>query len=251
MAGKWYYSHEGTEYGPYSPKELRELVLAGKLLPTDLIGQRGRSRWTPAQKVRGLFPPKGILVTEKGRAKPGVMSPIPLANEPLPPEPRADLLFDLEPEPDDLPEAEASGIVTIVEPEPWYYRFLERYAKASLAGGVLCGILLGVLVLVWRLTAPDPEALMRSLLGPMGGLGNDLKQLNNEMKQLGIGDLGNLGGLNKTEDASDKVMWCIGTVLLPIITCAAIVLFAFLQAAVVLLVLDVGRSLRRRARLDA
>ncbi len=247
MVGKWYYSHDGTEYGPYSPKELRELVLAGKLLATDLIGQRGKPRWIPAQKVRGLFPPKGILVADKPRAKPVLTPPIPLADEPLPPEPPADLLFDLEPEPDDLHEIDAAGVVTIVEPEPWYYRFLERYAKASLPGGVLFGILMGILVLVWRLIAPDLESM---LMGPLGGLGDNLKQLGNEMKQLGLGDLGDLGPIGVPKAAPDtgaKVMWWVWTVLLPIITCTVIVLFAFLQAAVILLVLDIGRSLRRRA----
>ncbi len=252
MASKWYYSHEDREYGPFTPSELRQLAAAGKLLPGDLVGQRGRPNWVPAQRVRGLFPPMGIIQPAPApdlevRWQPGVTPPIPLAKEPLPPEPPADPLFGLELDSDDFLETEAAGLDQVAQvaqaPEPWFYRFLERYAKASIRGGVALGLLLGTLVLVWRLTAPKEEDLLRSLMGQLGG----------DLKALGLGDLGDvgdvggrkaLGGLRDKDDLGSKVMWWVWTVLLPIITTAVVMLFAFLQAAAILLVLDIGRSLR-------
>lgn len=45
MARKWYYSQNKQIAGPISSSELRDLVLANKLLPGDLVQEEGTNRW--------------------------------------------------------------------------------------------------------------------------------------------------------------------------------------------------------------
>ena len=55
MAEKWYYSREGQQRGPLTPSQIKELVAAGKLTPTDLIWKEGLESWIPASRLKGLF----------------------------------------------------------------------------------------------------------------------------------------------------------------------------------------------------
>ncbi len=55
MAEKWYYSREGQQRGPLTPTQIKELVAAGKLTPTDLIWKEGLESWIPASRLKGLF----------------------------------------------------------------------------------------------------------------------------------------------------------------------------------------------------
>lgn len=56
MAEQWYYSQEGQQRGPLTPSQIKELVAAGKLKPTDLIWKEGLESWIPASRLKGLFP---------------------------------------------------------------------------------------------------------------------------------------------------------------------------------------------------
>lgn len=55
MAGQWHYQQDGQHYGPVPAAELKRLVSAGKLAPTDLVRREGTERWVPAGQVKGLF----------------------------------------------------------------------------------------------------------------------------------------------------------------------------------------------------
>jgi hypothetical protein len=55
VAEKWYYSREGQQRGPLTPTQIKELVAAGKLTPTDLIWKEGLESWIPASRLKGLF----------------------------------------------------------------------------------------------------------------------------------------------------------------------------------------------------
>ncbi|MCA9092436.1 MAG: RDD family protein [Planctomycetaceae bacterium] len=53
----WHYAVDGRKLGPVSSADLRRLVLAKKLQPTDLVWKPGLPDWIPASKIRGLFAP--------------------------------------------------------------------------------------------------------------------------------------------------------------------------------------------------
>lgn len=55
-SGSWHYSTDGSQHGPISSAELKELARRGALGPTDLVWKAGMDNWIPASKVRGLFP---------------------------------------------------------------------------------------------------------------------------------------------------------------------------------------------------
>jgi ribosomal protein S27E len=55
MASQWYYMKGPVEFGPLSSQELRDRVKSGEIEATDLIRKAGMQKWTPAQKVKGLF----------------------------------------------------------------------------------------------------------------------------------------------------------------------------------------------------
>ncbi len=68
----WYYTQEGSQHGPVSLTELREMGASARLLPGDLIWQPGMESWTPASSVDGVI-------------SQSPHSPPPLAGPPSPP----------------------------------------------------------------------------------------------------------------------------------------------------------------------
>jgi len=57
MATKWFYEKDGTQLGPVSSNELRQLADNGDLEPTDLVWREGAPEWRPANSVKGLVFP--------------------------------------------------------------------------------------------------------------------------------------------------------------------------------------------------
>jgi hypothetical protein len=53
---RWYYVHAGRTFGPVTSRQLRNLALIWQLSPEDMVRERGRKDWTPADYVEGLFP---------------------------------------------------------------------------------------------------------------------------------------------------------------------------------------------------
>ena len=56
MAELWYYTNEGVQMDAAPLKELKRLVDAGTLKPTDMVWQDGMPRWIRASSVTDLFP---------------------------------------------------------------------------------------------------------------------------------------------------------------------------------------------------
>lgn len=56
MAELWYYTNEGVQMDAVPLKELKRLVDAGTLKPTDMVWQDGMPRWIRASSVTDLFP---------------------------------------------------------------------------------------------------------------------------------------------------------------------------------------------------
>jgi hypothetical protein len=58
----WYVARQGQRYGPFTPKQLRQLVADGWLQPEHLLWQEGLPQWVPARASRGLFPAAKVPV---------------------------------------------------------------------------------------------------------------------------------------------------------------------------------------------
>lgn len=51
----WFVLHQNKEQGPFSPKQLKELVAKGVIRPEIEVRLGNQGVWTPAAKVKGLF----------------------------------------------------------------------------------------------------------------------------------------------------------------------------------------------------
>ncbi|MBY0526602.1 MAG: GYF domain-containing protein [Gemmataceae bacterium] len=84
MPSQYYYVKGNQRHGPVFSPELKRLADAGQLLPTDLIWKTGMPRWTPAAKLRNLFPRTSVpLPTPKPPPLPTDL-PTPAGPPPLP-----------------------------------------------------------------------------------------------------------------------------------------------------------------------
>jgi uncharacterized protein DUF4339 len=70
MASAWYFSKHGTQLGPVSSSQLRQLVHTGQVLPTDLIWKEGMPTWVAAGSVEDLF-----RTTQGMAVQPSVLPP--------------------------------------------------------------------------------------------------------------------------------------------------------------------------------
>ena len=55
MSQEWYCQIMGSEIGPLTSSQLREMAQSGRLTPDDLIRKGDSNRWTTASHVKGLF----------------------------------------------------------------------------------------------------------------------------------------------------------------------------------------------------
>jgi hypothetical protein len=74
----WYYAKNGQQQGPVSSADLKRLVAAGELGPTDLVFQEGGTQWVEANTIKGLFPSGGVS------SKPSAPAPAPRRDDPEP-----------------------------------------------------------------------------------------------------------------------------------------------------------------------
>jgi hypothetical protein len=71
MAREWYYTNNGTQKGPVSLEQLKQLAQTGVLLPTDLLWREGFAEWRPASNAKGLtFVPVALPLTPMPAANP-------------------------------------------------------------------------------------------------------------------------------------------------------------------------------------
>jgi hypothetical protein len=138
MAADWFLARHGQQtLGPISAQQLKQMGAAGEVQATDLVWRPGLTKWTPAGQIKGLLTGSG----EMPAAPPGPVGAQEVDWRTAGP-PRAPALPPAEEEAPALPAPEEGPYV---EREPWYYGFLDRYAKFVLGlGGAVC-----VLGFVW------------------------------------------------------------------------------------------------------
>lgn len=74
MGVRYFFAHEAEEFGPFSAARMRELAVAGEILPTDVVWQEGTERRVLAADVKNLFsrlssmaaPASGVAAEDKG-----------------------------------------------------------------------------------------------------------------------------------------------------------------------------------------
>lgn len=64
MTEQWYYHRDQKKCGPVSRDELRQMLAAGQLIPSDMVLQQGTPKWVPASSIAGVQ-------AEGGRSFPG------------------------------------------------------------------------------------------------------------------------------------------------------------------------------------
>jgi len=77
MAATWYVKRSGRRSGPYTPAQLKELVAAGRLQPTDMVFSDGMTQPVPATKVKGLFPATPPALSQVSHEDPGTPNETP------------------------------------------------------------------------------------------------------------------------------------------------------------------------------
>ena len=53
---KWHYSHDGTQQGPVTEDEIKGMISAGNVRPSDLVWCDGMAGWEPVSSVAELMP---------------------------------------------------------------------------------------------------------------------------------------------------------------------------------------------------
>jgi hypothetical protein len=67
MAGEWYYSKDGQQFGPVSMEELQQLASSGQVRAKDVVFKAGMANWAPASSIPEIF---------GGGGKPSEPSPV-------------------------------------------------------------------------------------------------------------------------------------------------------------------------------
>lgn len=55
MSTLWFYAHDEKKLGPFSQRQLKELAVAGAILPMDTVWQEGVEKGVLASRVKNLF----------------------------------------------------------------------------------------------------------------------------------------------------------------------------------------------------
>jgi hypothetical protein len=145
MAAEWFVAREGQQtLGPVTGQQLKQMAAAGQVQPHHLVWRQGMPKWVAAGQVKGLLGGSGEFPTLTGAPALEVVE----AREP---ERRAEEPAQPAAPPDQTVREEHPAAA----PEPWFYGFLQKYAKIVMwLGVVVCGLgiiwvlLVGVGVLV-------------------------------------------------------------------------------------------------------
>lgn len=130
MATEYYYARDGQRFGPVSGKQLRELATTGQLQPADLIWSPEKNEWLPAAKIKALFaaaaPPSQAATVAAAPAS--TVSPLQPGSNPMPVSRGASAPF--------------GNIVAGIDMRRW-----------GLIAGISAGSLVGLILLVWIISA--------------------------------------------------------------------------------------------------
>jgi hypothetical protein len=120
MSADWFLARGGQQrVGPLTAQQLKQMAAAGQVTGSDLVWKEGMAQWVPASQV------KGLLGGSSGAQawQPDAVATAPAA-PPAPAEPAA-VAYD-----------EDAGVVVRRGGEPWFYGFLERFAKVFMFLGL-------------------------------------------------------------------------------------------------------------------
>ena len=59
MTPHWFLKKNGTDFGPYTDQQIKQLADQGQIAPTDLVYWGATQQWLPADQVAGLLPQAG------------------------------------------------------------------------------------------------------------------------------------------------------------------------------------------------
>jgi hypothetical protein len=76
MGASWYVEKGGKRSGPFTPAQLRELVVSGRLQATDMVQNDGMEKAVLASKVKGLFPASVVQPAAPAAARPANVAPV-------------------------------------------------------------------------------------------------------------------------------------------------------------------------------
>jgi hypothetical protein len=132
MAGDWFLARQGQPMlGPIPAQQLKQMGDAGQVQAHDLVWRPGMTKWKPAGEVKGLLTGSGEMPAAAPEPVGAQEVDWRIAGPPRAPA--------LPPEGEAPPLPDQDEAAAYAEGEPWYYGFLDRYAKFGLAlGGAVC-----------------------------------------------------------------------------------------------------------------
>lgn len=196
MAAEWYYVKDMQQVGPVSAGELKQLVVAGEVLPDDLVWTEKLSDWVQARQVKGLVPankPAATAAPSEPAASPKAASAAAAATaEPVTPQPAPATFAETAPEPavgfpameepafpagevniDVAPAESAEGKSPYVRVNLARMR-RRRAASASVALGLASVALIAAMFIPWwSITGYKRDSLEESLQKELENVKND------------------------------------------------------------------------------
>jgi hypothetical protein len=148
MSAEWYLARGGQQrVGPLTSQQLKQMAASGQITSNDLVWKDGMAQWVPASQVKGLVG--------------GGSGPSPaFTNAPAPqPETAAS-----EPEPASVVAAYEEDAGPAPSGEPWFYGFLDRFAKVFMWLGLSLVILLVIYGLIQAVSMLSMSPLVGIIL---------------------------------------------------------------------------------------
>ncbi len=171
MAGEWFLARSGQQtLGPITAQQLKQMADEGQVRAGDLVWKPGMPKWAPAAQIKGLLTGPGDVAGASPPPEPVGAQEVDWRTAGPPREAAAPPAVP--PEAGPLAPAHEVPEGAEAEREPWYYRFLERYAKVALVlGAVLCVLGFAWLVVAALLAAGQGGAgLVGALLAALFGV---------------------------------------------------------------------------------
>lgn len=130
MPGEWFVAKVGgVPVGPLSPVQVKQMADSGQLQGSDLVWKEGLPQWVPASQVKGLLSGSGTALP------PAASPPAPSAGPP------AATASGVAPAEKVISWPSKENVLAESEPDPWYYGFLETYARVFLWLGISACVL--------------------------------------------------------------------------------------------------------------
>lgn len=83
MAAEWYYTKDGTKFGPIDAATLKQFADSGVLQTDDLVWKQGAKQWVTAASVKGLFDRASVAPSNNASESPAMQSATSSAQTPF------------------------------------------------------------------------------------------------------------------------------------------------------------------------